>query len=276
MSCATSDIFKSGNIPSLITVNFDVEFAAKYNAETTSDSIIIKKSTVEIAGYSTHNKRIFDDIIKPAVTPKLDELKKLPKHKIVSELALLTFNVYQKYIGKSFYRWGGDIFDLDDPQNRSIRFSKSYGLDCSGFSSAGYELAVYFNLLSPEEALFSSKGFERYCALHDIEDSGGRENTPNNFRVDTKELAFLGDEVFRIEHNTFLTDEKLRHLQAGDIMGKNGHFGILVEIDNELYYLESGGWVLSKNDEKPTPIREAVQTFAKQGTIFIRRCLPTF
>lgn len=163
--------------------------------------------------------------------------------------------------------------DLDDPQNESIRFTKSYGLDCSGFATAGYELALFFNLLSPEDALFSSKGFAVYCRLNDLKDSGGRNNTSNNFRVDTKELAFLGNEIYKIERNDSLNDNQLKQLHAGDIMGKNGHFGIIVEINDELYYLESGGWVLSKNDQKPVPIKEAVEEFAKYGPIYIRRCL---
>ncbi|MBZ0199653.1 MAG: hypothetical protein K8H86_07290, partial [Ignavibacteriaceae bacterium] len=236
--------------------------------------ITIKKDSIDISGYPTHNKNIVDEVISQAVIPNLDVLKKLPKNKIVNELTILTFNIYQTYIGKSFYRWGGDIFDLDDPQAESVRFTKSYGLDCSGFATSGYELAVYYNLLSPNEALFSSKGFSAYCLLNNLKDSGGRDDTPNNYRVDTKELAFLGEEIFKINRNTSLDDHQIKQLQAGDIMGKNGHFGIIVEINNQLYYLESGGWVLSKNEQKPVPIKEAIVGFAKHGPIYIRRCLP--
>ncbi len=273
MSCASSGNFKIGSIPTSLNFEPDINLKEKYNSFIESEYITIEKDSIKIAGYPTHNNKMVEDLIDKTVLPNLDALKKLPKNKIVSELAILTFNVYQEYIGKSFYRWGGDIMDLDDPQNESIRFTKSYGLDCSGFTTAGYELAVFFNLLSPEDALFSSKGFAEYCRLNNLKDSGGRNNTSNNFRVDTKELAFLGNEIYKIERNGSLDDDQLKQLKAGDIMGKNGHFGIIVEIDDELYYLESGGWVLSKNDQKPVPIKEAAAEFAKYGPIYIRRCL---
>jgi hypothetical protein len=64
-------------------------------------------------------------------------------------------------------------------------------------------------------------------------------------------------------------------MQAGDLVIKRGHAGILVEISEELYFLESGGSTLSE-DGLYTPYRaqEALADFAAYRDTEIRRCLP--
>lgn len=174
---------------------------------------------------------------------------------------------------KIFIVGGGDILDLDDPQESSIRYEYSYGLDCSGLSALPFELAVYFNLLTPEQALFSSRGFKMYCSKNSMQDIGGRKGTSNNFRLDTPELAELGEEVFSLEKGQPPTEEQISLLQPGDIVGRSGHFGIIAFVKGEPYYFESGGWVVPKNDGIPVKAMEALKIFASNGSIMVRRCL---
>lgn len=253
-----------------------VENAKKFNPLVKAEFKTIIKNGKEFSGYVSNNKKFLEEVITPILKPHLQNLKTKHPVEIINILALFGHEIFRKYFGKDFYRWGGDILDLDDPQDESIRYEFAYGLDCSGFTTLPYELAVYFKLFSPEatSALFSSKGFEFFCKQNNVEDKGGREGTSNNFRVDTKDLYTLGNEIIRIEKNQTPTSEQLALLQAGDIVGRDGHFGIIVEIEDELFFLESGGWVVPNNDGFPCSIKESIEIFAKRGTVSVRRCLP--
>ncbi|MDP4190775.1 MAG: hypothetical protein Q8858_04415 [Bacteroidota bacterium] len=252
------------------------EQKAKFNADIKSEKVDIKKPGGKvISGYKTANKEFLEEVVRPIVLPHLDELKKMPKEEMINTLALFGHELFQIYFGKDFYRWGGDILDLDDPQSEEFRHDAKYGLDCSGFSTLPYELAVYFGLLDKEdtEATASSKGFEVYCKKNNVEDKGGLDGEGNNFRVDTRELASLGREIIRIDEGGTPTDEQVSKLQAGDLVGRNGHFGIIVEINGELFYLESGGWVVPNTGGNPYHAKEALEIFAKHGIVMVRRVL---
>lgn len=251
----------------------------EFNALSKAKEITIKKENGKtIKGYSTSNKVFLKKVIAPIVKPYLSELSKMQPADMINTLALFGHELFSLYFGRDFYRWGGDILDLDDPQNESIRYTCKYGLDCSGFSTSPYELAVYFGLLKPEDdgALFSSKGFELYCKKNNIKDSGGREGTSNNYRLDTKELAGLGRDVFTVKKGTAPTDAQLKMLQPGDLVGRDGHFGIIVFINSKPYYLESGGYVLPVKGGLPYPAGRSIEMFAKDGDVFIKRSLPDY
>ncbi len=245
----------------------------KYNKDVPAENTTIIKGEKEFSGFVTGNKSFLDEVIAPEIEKHRDRLEQLPPHEIVNELAIFGFEIFQKYFGKDFYRWGGDILDLDDPQFEGVRHGFKYGLDCSGFTALPYELAVYFNLIDAKSALFSSKGFGLYCKEHSFKDTGGREGTSNNFRLDTEEMALLGKEVFRVEKGSSASDEQIRLLQPGDIVGRSGHFGIVVFIYDKPYYLESGGWVVPAAGGLPVEAKTAIEVFAKNGYVSVKRCL---
>lgn len=277
-SCLQNNVPKSELYPLQKVIEISIptegqkrEFNSEIKSEFgTSEAVGDKK----ISGYKTKNKLFLQKVITPLITPHLDELVKKSPVEIINSLTLFSYEIYQSYFGRNFYRWGGDILDLDDPQERGVRSKFSFGLDCSGFTSMPYELAVYFGLMNEDEALFSSKGYQKYCLTNDKQDVGGREGTSNNFRLDTQELAELGREVFRSGNNQVPTDEQIKLLQPGDIVGRSGHFGIIAELNGEAYYFESGGWVVPKNNGVPVKALEALKIFASTAPITVRRCLP--
>jgi hypothetical protein len=237
---------------------------------------VTKNDTLVLRGYTTRNKDFFDRVIVPALTPFVDTLRGMHPVEMMNAITLFSHEIFRVYFGKDFYRWGGDIFDLDDPQELSIRHEYRYGLDCSGFSSMPYEIATHFGLLDPatDAAVFSSKGFERYCREHSVRDRGGRRGTSNQFRLDTDDIHRLGREIFTIPKGGSPTDEQIALIQPGDMIGRDGHFGIAVEIDGEAYYLESGGWVVPAAGGFPCRAEESITIFAKNGPVTVRRSLP--
>jgi hypothetical protein len=112
-----------------------------------------------------------------------------------------------------------------------------------------------------------------YCKENSLEDTGGREGTANNFRLDTKEMALLGKEIFRIEKGSAANNEQIKLLQPGDIVGRSGHFGIIIFVNNKPYYLESGGWVVPPAGGFPVEAKTAIEVFARNGYVSVRRCL---
>ncbi len=244
---------------------------------------IIKEDGTKVSGYVTDNTAFLEEVITPVIEPYLDDLSRTHPAETINTLALLVYELYRMHFGVDtynggFFRWGGDILDLDDPQEEGIRCKYRYGLDCSGYASAPYELAVYYRLFQPgdDEALFSSRGFELYCRKHNIQDKGGRGGTSNRYRVDSSEMAQLGREIVYIEQGTTPSEEDISKMQAGDLAGRSGHFGLIVEIKGELYYLESGGWVVPPRGGQPIPVKEALTIFAEGGPVIIRRCLPDY
>jgi hypothetical protein len=248
----------------------------KFNENIESEETTTVKDGINFNGFKTKNKLFFDEVIDPLISARLDTLRKMHPVDAVNELTLFVFDIYQKYFGKNFYRWAGDIFDLDDPQPNGSRYKKSFGLDCSGFASTPYELAVHYNLITPEQTPFASKGFKIFCEENNFADKGGLNGTSNNFRLDTRDLVLLGREIISVQKGSSINSEQLNLLQAGDLVGRSGHIGILVQINNELYYLESGGWVVPKyGDGNPYKAAEALEIFAGSGELTIRRCLPS-
>jgi len=63
-------------------------------------------------------------------------------------------------------------------------------------------------------------------------------------------------------------------LQPGDVAGRAGHVGIIVRINGEACYLESGGSVLPRNGNIPHRAGHALEIFAERGDVTVRRCLP--
>ena len=246
----------------------------EFNRNVESEFIsIMDESSKKISGYRTKNRLFLETVMTPLIDPHLGRISQMSKVEIINYFTLFSFEIYQRYIGKDFYRWGGDILDLDDPQERGSRCKFSFGLDCSGFIVSPYELAVYYGLINDTEALFSSKGYQKYCQANKKQDIGGREGSSNNFRLDTQELAELGRELFRLEKKQIPTDQQIKLLQPGDIVGRSGHFGIIGELNSEPYYLESGGWVVPENDGIPVKAFDALKIFASTGSISVRRCL---
>jgi hypothetical protein len=237
---------------------------------------LLKNDTLMLRGYTTRNKVFFERVIVPALTPYIDSLRRMNPAEMINAVTLFSHEIFRVYFGKDFYRWGGDIFDLDDPQERSIRHEYRYGLDCSGFASMPYEIAAHFGLLDPSTgaAVFSSMGFERYCTEHSVRDRGGRNGTTNRFRLDTDDIHRLGREIFTVPKGGAPADEQIALIQAGDMIGRDGHFGIAVMIEGEAYYLESGGWVVPAAGGFPCRARESLTIFAKNGPVTVRRSLP--
>lgn len=256
----------------------------KFNINSQSEKITIaKENNKTVTGYPTNNKEFFDEIIMPIIKNNLSSLSEKNPVELINSLTLFIYQVYRVYFGvdmKSggFYRWGGDIFDLDDPQKEGIRHDKKYGLDCSGFVSAAFETAVYFGLIKSDDdaAVISSQGFQLYCLKNNITDRGGIDGTSNRFRVDSSEMMKLGREIFAVPKNHSPKKEDISKLQPGDIVGRPGHVGIVVDIKGTLYYLESGGWVVPLNKGVPVLIAKAITIFAKGGPVYVRRVLPDY
>lgn len=255
----------------------DKHTASEFNRKVISERVtIIKNDSLKLSGYLTKNKLFLEKVIVPSLTPYLDSLKAMQKADAINEITLYTHELFRTYFGRIFYRWGGDIFDLDDPQDKGVRYKNSFGLDCSGFTAMPYELGVYFGILdsAKEEALFSSSGFANYCKSNNHKDTGGRNGTTNNFRLDTSDLIHLGREIFTLPKGGKPDSVQMSMLQPGDIVGRNGHFGIIVKIRGTFYYLESGGWVMPVSKGYPYRADKALQIFAKNGPLMVRRCLP--
>ncbi len=271
------------NFENKIEINLPTNNQSKeFRLNTEGDFVSIKKDNNKIySGYITDNRRFLNEVIDPHIKSNINKLKKMNPVELINTLTLFSYELYRLYFGTDtynggFYRWGGDIFDLDDPQNEGIRYKCKYGLDCSGFVSMPYELAVYYDFFDFKEksSLFSSKGFENFCKINNFTDTGGHDGTSNNYRVDSHELAILGETIFTVNKGEQPTIEQINKIQAGDIAGRPGHFGIIVEINKNLYYLESGGWVVPPRGGIPYPVSEAIKIFAEGGTVTIKRCLP--
>jgi hypothetical protein len=255
------------------------QLASQYNGSILAEWTSLRKEDGKsVEGYVSDNRSFFESVMAPAIESRLDYYRTRPVIEAINDFALFAHETYRTWIGREFYRWGGDLFDLDDPQAEGIRHDRRYGIDCSGFTSLPYEIAVHYELLKPEEpgAVFSSKGFESFCRTHGHKDRGGRGGTANRYRVDSSEMAELGREVIHIPQGGKASPEQIAKCQAGDLMGRPGHFGIIVEIQGELYYLESGGWVCPPRGYRPWPLAESIEIFAQGGPLTVRRSLEDY
>ncbi len=258
------------------------ELKEKFNRETPADMVQVKKiGGFIIEGFATENQKFLEEVVRPALQPQLDKLKALPPQQQISHLALFGYEVVRVYFGEptqtwEFYRWGGDLFDLDDPQEAGRRFDKRYGLDCSGLVALPFELAVYFDLMKAEDpaAVFGSQGFAQYCQKHQVEDKGGRGGTSNRFRVDSSDMSRLGREVFSVPLGESVKKTQLKKLQPGDVISGPGHVGILVDWQGELHYIESGVTVIGENGHRIVPAEEGLNQFARDYPVSVRRSLP--
>jgi hypothetical protein len=252
-----------------------IEQKGEFNLDAEGEEKTIVKNGKEYSGYVTYNRLFFEAAVDPVIRESLDALKKQHPVEAINNLALLSHEVYQNYFGPDFYRWGGDIFDLDDPQEKGTRFDKKYGLDCSGFASMPYELAVFYGILDSTSsyAAFASSGFKFLCENTDITDGGGRDELANNYRIDTYDIFRLGRLVLTLDEGEIPTNEQMAILQPGDLVGRKGHVGIIVEIEDELYYLESGGRILPNNGYQPFNAKKALELWAVKRPVYVRRCL---
>ncbi len=213
----------------------------------------IRKDGVLLTGYVTGNRLYLDSVLISLLRPHVQELRLQHPASIINALALFVHEMYRAWFGPGFYRWGGDILDLDDPQEDGSGHTKRFGLDCSGFASSPYELAVLLGLMVPADsaAVFSSAGFAASAGGLGLKDMGGRNGTANRFRVDTHDFLRLGRVVLTVAGGTAPTDAEVAGLQPGDVVGRTGHVGIIVRINGEACYLESGGSVLPRNGNIP-------------------------
>jgi hypothetical protein len=266
------------SFPKLITLPpIDTVSMNKYNRDVPGiEKTITKENGKSYQGFITNNNEFYREIMKPALISQIDKLRNLTSVQLINALTIFGHEMFRTYFGKDFYRWAGDINDLDDPQSRLHRFNFRYGLDCSGFASLPYEIAVDLGLMDYKNgsAIFSHKGFEYYCTKNNFKDSGGRDNTSNNFRLDTKDIGNLGRVIFTLEKDGIPTEEQISKLQPGDLVSKTGHVGIIIKIKDKTYYLESGGTVVPKHDGLPCRAFEALRLFAKNGQLTVRRSLP--
>jgi|WetSurMetagenome_2_1015567.scaffolds.fasta_scaffold04571_3 hypothetical protein len=245
------------------------------NAPGAKDSLV-KSDSVVLRGIVTRNREFLQEVITPILSSHLASLREKRPAEIINALALFGHEIFRTYFGGDFYRWGGDLHDLDDPQERGVRFACRYGLDCSGCASMPYELAADFNLVDTTGDLpvFSSKGFERYCLSHNFPDLGGRDGGSNHFRLDTDDMRRVGREVFALPRGGTPTPEDMKLVQPGDLVCRNGHVGIIVEIEGDMYYLESGGWVVPRAGGYPCHALESITICAKNSPVSVRRSLP--
>lgn len=253
---------------------FNADTAGTYIPRYTQDDM-----DFYLDGYITSNFDFYERVLKPILMENRESLLSMEKYKAINYLTLFMHESYQTFFGLSYYRWGGDITDRDQPQVEGhTRSSKRYGLDCSGFAASAYETAVMLGILdsTQTEGRFSWNGFKYLCE-HDAEysDGGGRSGTTNNYRLEVFEMADIGTEIASIPAGQSPTDIQLAAMQAGDLVIKSGHTGILVEINEELYFLESGGSTLNENGlYSAYRAKEAIADFAASRTTTIYRCLP--
>ena len=82
------------------------EFNSNIESEFTS---ISEENGMKISGYQTKNKLFLEKVITPLVKPHLSQISQMKQTEIINYFTLFSFEIYQRYFGQSFYRWGGDI-----------------------------------------------------------------------------------------------------------------------------------------------------------------------
>lgn len=259
------------------------ELAAVYNSTAIGDYIAEytqEDMTDTLDGYVTDNQAFFDNVLAPAIEPYLDSLKNLQKYEAINALTLLIYESYVDFFGNSFYRWGGDLTDRDQPQTAASHSTSMnrYGMDCSGYGASPYEAAVLLGILDPTdtEGAFSWMGFKYICDNNaSISDGGGRGGTTNNYRLEVSDFPKIGELITTIASGSTPSDDQIVLMQAGDAVVKSGHMGLLVEINEELYFLESGGSTVNEEGlYTPYRAKEALADFASRRETKILRCLP--
>ncbi len=259
-----------------------IAHAAVYNTDAEGDYIAEYTQpdmTDTLDGYITANLDFFTEVLRSSLDIYVDSLKNLQKYQAVNALTLFIHESFQDFFGLSYYRWGGDITDRDQPQTEGhTRSTKRFGMDCSGFGASPYEAAVLLGILDStnSESAFSCFGFQYICKTDPaISDGGGRNGSTNNYRLEVSDMPKVGTLITTITSGSTPTDAQMDLMQAGDVVIKTGHMGILVEINNDLYFLEAGGSTLNEDGlYTPYLAKEALADFAQSKITDIRRCLP--
>lgn len=252
------------------------ELQQKFNSKVIGQEVTLHRDEGQVLrGYLTANREFLREVMGPTLADYLTELRRLTPVEQINQLTLAGYALWQAYLGKNFYRQGGDLTDLNDPQDGGYRYQYKYGLDGAGFATMPYELAVYLGLLKPTAAgaEFSAKGFLLHCQRTGYKDSGGRLGS-NRYRLDVSDLAGLGREVLRVAQGERVRRKDLARLQPGDIVVMDDHCGIIVEINHNLYYLESGGAVGSRYKHRPVRAEVACKLLTEQNPLSVRRALP--
>jgi hypothetical protein len=195
------------------------------------------------AGFVTSNVDLYRNLLRPSILQNRIALQLLDTSQKLNALQLLTFLVYDAYLGKPdqaghFYRWGGDIYDIDLPQQNDIRTSKAFGLDCSGYVAAGFDIAILEGLFTDAEINAAPFLLTRKENLADIV-----PGTPSDLRLNVSDFQKIGVEYFN-ETNAF--DSRMEGvLQAGDFIviprapGIFPHVVSIVKIGTQLFVAES-------------------------------------
>ncbi|MDD3716962.1 MAG: hypothetical protein PHT46_07670, partial [Candidatus Marinimicrobia bacterium] len=202
------------------------ERSAVYNASAIGDFIPAYTQpdlTDTLDGYVTDNFDFYETVLLPELLPRTDSLKTIQKYQAVNALTLFIYESYQLFFGDSFYRWGGDITDRDQPQTAESHSTstKRYGMDCSGFGASPFEAAVLLGILDStlDESAFSSFGFKHICENDPaVSDGGGRGGSTNNYRMEVSDMYKVGTLITTIASGSTPTDAQMAMMQAGDVV----------------------------------------------------------
>ena len=272
-------VIEYGRYPRLLPVpQPTAELAATFDGKRQGELVsVLKADGQEFSGYVTDNQAFLDEVLRPALAPHVEQLRRLDQVDQINALALFGHETYRVWFGRDAFAWGGHLHDLDDPQESGPNFEHRYGFDCSGFAALPYELAVEMGLMTPDDpaAVVTAAGYQRAAAANpDLRDTGGRGGTTNNWRVDTGDMEQVGRVITVIPKGGTASPGQLAILQPGDLVLAPGHVGLVVELGGGLYYLEHGGWVCPPNGGLPFEIEPALAIFAGVGELTIKRVLP--
>jgi hypothetical protein len=191
-------------------------------------------------GFVTSNRNFYQTVLRPVVLANEAHLRDLTPRRRTNALLLLTYLAYDAHFGKAshtghIYRWGGDLFDIDEPQADHVRTTRAYGLDCSGFVSAGFDVAVREGLLKKAELK------DPFFKARAEELKKSPPGQPSPHRLNVKDFARLGREIQAID------------AQAGDYIvmppaPSIPHIIAIVEIDEHAYVAESANRGLVTKD----------------------------
>ena len=184
-------------------------------------------------GFVSNNRWFYDEILRKSVLQNRTALEKLPLRRRISLLHLLIHTSYDAHFGQSdlpghFYRWGGDLFDNDVPVINDIRTGEAFGLDCSGFVAAAFDIALKENLLTTKEVAANTFLKSRREQLAQM-----IPGTPSPHRLNVSDFARVGRAITAGE------------AQAGDYIvipkaeGVFAHIVAIVEIAGKLHIAES-------------------------------------
>jgi hypothetical protein len=182
-------------------------------------------------GFVTSNRDFYSAVLRPVILGNRDRLMTLSLRRRTNALLLLTYLAFDAHFGKAshtghIYRWGGDLFDIDHAQIDHVRTSRAFGLDCSGYVSAGFDVAIREDLLSTDESKVPFFAQRREQILT----SPPGQASPH--RLNVSDFAQLGREVSADE------------AKAGDYIvmpptPRIPHVIAIVEVNGQHYVAES-------------------------------------